>query len=77
MNKQKRTSLKKAASYLSLAADIIQDVKYEEEDSLRNLPENLENSERYENMEKAVDCLDDALSSIQEAESCVSEAINC
>lgn len=60
-----------------MAIDVVQDAKYEEESCLTNLPENLENSDRYESMEKAVDNLEDALGSIIEAKDYLLEAINC
>lgn len=42
-------------------------IKNEEEEKMDNLPENLQNSIKYEEFEAAVEALDDALSSITEA----------
>lgn len=50
--------------------DIKQEVAYirdDEQESLDNMPENLESSERYASMEQAVDNLEDAVSGIEDA----------
>lgn len=75
MNKQRRASLRSASAHLSMAVDIIRDVRYEEQDAMDNIPENLQSSERYETMEEAVDHLDDALDAIREAESELSHVL--
>lgn len=69
--------MEKANLYLDLAIDVAQDVKYDEENCLNNMPENLENTDKYINMEKAIDYLEDAIESIKEARDYVSNAINC
>jgi len=74
MNKAKRASLKEAIILLDRTIGIIQSVKEDEQDCLDNLPENLQNSERYENMENAVDSLEDAIDKIDEAKDNISEA---
>lgn len=75
MNKNRRTSLKQASSLLDRAIDIVRDAKDEEQYCLDNLPENLQNSERCENMENAIDSLEDAIDKIGEAKESISEAI--
>lgn len=75
MNKARRTKLRTAIDHLNLAHTIISDAKYDEQEGLDNLPENLQNSERYEAMENAVDNLDDAVSSIEDAKRSIDEAI--
>lgn len=59
---------------LDKASDIIQDVRYEERECLDNMPENLQNSDRYDAMDAAVDSLGDALDSIREAKGYVEQA---
>lgn len=56
------------------AADLIDDAKLDansiridEQDCLDNMPENLENSERYEMMEAAVENLEDAVDALDDA----------
>lgn len=75
MNKERRGSLKRASGLLDRAIDIIRDAKSEEQYCLDNLPENLQNSERYENMESVIDSLEDALDKIDDAKESIGEAI--
>ena len=75
MNKRKRGNLKTAITYLNSAIAIISSVRDDEQYSLDNMPENLETSERYENMENAIDSLEDALDSIECAKNSIDEAI--
>ena len=75
MNKRRRSSLRNAAKYLDMAIDLIRDAKYEEQDALDNMPENLQNSEKYESMESVIDVLEDALSSIDDARDYIDRAI--
>jgi ribosome assembly protein YihI (activator of Der GTPase) len=49
------------------AKDDIRSVKFEEEECLNNMPENLEGCERYNAMEAAVDNLDDAIDALDDA----------
>ena len=67
MNKRRRTRLREANSLLGQALAIVEDVRDEEQDSLDNCPENLQNSERYSAMEDAVSELEDAIGVIREA----------
>lgn len=76
MNKTRRTSLRQAAGLLDRAIGIIRDARDDEQECLDNLPENLQNSERCEAMEAAVDHLEDALESIDEAKGHIDEAIS-
>lgn len=70
MNKIRRAKLKNAIKLIDEARDIIDDVRDDESDSLSNIPESFENTERYEQMEFAIDSMEDA------SENC-SVAINC
>ena len=75
MNNKRRAILKKSIDTLEIASNYINTVLDEEQDSLDNMPENMQASERYENMENAVDCLEDAESSIDDAISKIEEAM--
>ena len=75
MNKNRRTYLKQASGLLDRAIDIIRDAKDDEQECIDNLPENLQNSERYNIMEAAIDNLEDAIDKIDEAKEHISEAI--
>lgn len=67
MNKQKRARLSEAHSLLGRAVSIVERAKDEEQDSFDNLPENLQSSERGELMEEAIDELQTAIDSINDA----------
>ena len=67
MNNARRELLGRAVSLLDQAYDIVSAALDQEQDCLDNMPENLQDSERYQKMESAVDCLEGAIESIDEA----------
>lgn len=75
MNKKRRELLKSARPFLTQAASIIERAAEQESDCLDNMPENLQDTDRYEKMEKAVENLEAALEHIENAQNCLSEAI--
>ena len=75
MNKKRREQLKMAIKLLDHSSDIVNSVSDEEQNAMDNMPENLQESDRYSDMEDAVDALQDALDSIDEAVSSIQEAI--
>ena len=75
MNKTRRKSLQTAVLYIDKAIDIINDAKYDEQGCIDNTPENLQNSERYEAMESAVDNLEEAADSLKEALHYIEKAV--
>lgn len=76
MNKMRRDLLVAARPLLDRAASIIEQVAEQESDCMDNIPENLQSSERYEKMEKAVENLEAALEHIVNAQDCLDEAIS-
>ena len=75
MNKKRRELLKSAIPFLTQAASIIERAAEQESDCLDNMPDSLQDTDRYEKMEKAVDNLEAALEHIENAQDCISEAI--
>lgn len=75
MNKQRRDRLREAIKQLRNASTIVDEVYNKEEDSLDNIPENLQTSERFEKMENAVDNLNEAIERIDEARELVEMAL--
>lgn len=73
MNNTRRQRLKEANKKLAEVIDVIEDVKYEEEDALDNMPENLQNSDRYEEIENNVDALGDIYDELQELQDRLSD----
>ena len=67
MNKQRRLQLKGATELLLHASEVIDRVKEEEQDSLDNMPEPLQDSERCQVMENAVSELEEAIGLIEQA----------
>lgn len=66
MNKQRRKTLNQIYDKLAELRDLLEEVKEEEEEYRDNMPENLQNSERYEIAENACDNLDSAVCSLEE-----------
>ncbi len=67
MNKVRRKTLNEIYDKLANLRDLLDEVKGEEEEYRDNMPENLQNSERYYTAEDACDNLDNAISSLEEA----------
>lgn len=67
MNKIRRKTLNELYDKLAELKELLEEVKCEEEDYRDNMPENLQNSERYEIAENACDNMDSAISSLEEA----------
>jgi len=76
MNKKRRTSLETALFRIRQAIEIVEEVRDEESDSMDNIPENLQSTERYTSMEDAIDSLEDAISSLEDATESINKAIN-
>lgn len=51
----------------------MEDIESEEEEYRDNMPENFQNSERYEKADAAVDALESAVSSLEEVASSIEE----
>ena len=74
MNKARRKKLAMAEDILDNAKALVEEVLYEEQDALANLPENLETSDQAEAIEEAVSNLDTAIAAIEEAQEAIDEA---
>ena len=74
MNKIRRKTLNEIYDKLAELKDLLEEVMSEEEDYKDNMPENLQNSERYEIAENACDNMDSAISSLEEALDYIEEA---
>ena len=75
MNQRRRERVREAIKLLGSASNIVSLAYDSESDALSNLPENLENSELYENIEAASDCLYTAVSAIEDAIASLEDAI--
>ena len=75
MNDKRRQMLRRAIDMLDAAETVVSAALDQEQDSLDNMPENLENSERYEILEYNIGKLEEAVEGITEASACISDAI--
>lgn len=66
MNKERRKRLKDAVEKIYEAIAIIEEVRDDEETARDNLPENLMNSQKWEDMEEMVDALNDHIDSLED-----------
>lgn len=74
MNKVRRKELQDIYDIISEVKNRLETVHDEEEEYKDNIPENLQGSERYERAEVAVDALDSAVSSLEDALDYIEEA---
>lgn len=67
MNADRRSRVIKAKQLLEEAKDILEEALNEEDEYRDNIPENLQNSERYEQSEAYSDAMDSAINDIGSA----------
>lgn len=74
MNKARRGQIETVKSELEALSERIESIRDDEQDYFDNIPENLQDSERANMSEAAIDALDSAIDSISEAISSLEEA---
>ena len=74
MNKLRRKQLSEIQDKMAELRDMIDMVLSEEQDAFDNLPESIQESERGEAMQAAIDAMESAMSSCEEAEKSLEEA---
>ena len=74
LNKQRRQRLAEAIRTLERVISVLEDARDQEQDGFDNLPDNLQETERAQSMEEAIDQLTDAIENIQEASECIQRA---
>lgn len=67
MNKKRKTEVTRIIGNLRQSLEDLEGVQGDEESALDNIPENLQGSQRYEDTEEALERIDDAVSSVQDA----------
>lgn len=77
MNKERRSNINNLIIKLYDIKYLIETLRDEEQESLDNLPDNLQESTRAERMQEAIDSLEYACDAIDEAMSNLEEAQNC
>lgn len=74
MNKDRRKQLDVISQILANAREQIEALRDEEQDYYDNMPEGIQSGEKGEAAEAAVSAMDDAISSIEEAEQYLTDA---
>lgn len=67
MNKKRKTEVTRIIGNLRQTLEDLEGVQGDEESALDNIPENLQGSQQYEETEEALERIDDAVSSVQDA----------
>lgn len=75
MNKVRRKSIEKLLESVAVLHDQIDRVLTEEQESFDNLPEGIQYSERGDAMQEAIDALESALSSCEEIDEYLTDAM--
>lgn len=75
MNDRRRKELRRALFMLESVGHVLDKAAEQEQDSIDNLPENLQSSERCEKMEDAVSLLELAMEDIESASDRIREAV--
>lgn len=75
MNKARKNKLKDILNELETLYARLDDIRGLEEDAMMNVPESLQETDRYEEMEEAFDNLDNACSSLEDALDSIKEVI--
>lgn len=76
LNNKRRTRLRSIEEDLGRVLNLLNSIYDEEQDCMDNVPENLQDSERYSNMEACVEALSDAVYNLEEAIDSIKEAID-
>lgn len=76
MNKSRRGLLLEASGFLDRASGIISNALRQESYAMDNIPENLQETERFSKMEDSVDAMEDAIQSIRDAQKSLEEAMS-
>ena len=76
MNKVRRKKLSEIQEKMSELREMIDEVLSDEQNAYDNLPESLQDSERGEAMQTAIDAMESAIGSCEEAEESLEEAQN-
>lgn len=75
MNKNRRSKISEVINKLGIIAGELDGVYDEEEAVYENMPENLQGSQRYSDMEETLAYLDDAKSHLEDAVTALEEVV--
>ena len=72
MNKERRKSLKKALRLIGQAAEMLENIRDEEEEAMENLPEGISYGRTGGQMQEYIDLINEAIESLENADSILS-----
>lgn len=75
MNDKRRAKISEAMLSISKVLTVLENIKDDEEDALWNIPENLQTSDRYYEMEEHVNNLIEAIDKIEQGIDCLENVI--
>lgn len=75
MNNERRKAIEKVQEELQQLYSKLDDLRSDEQDAFDNLPESLQNGDRGEQMQAAIDAIENAMSQIDEARNELDTAI--
>ena len=75
MNRARRKLLEAAKEHITTALDIVREVYADEEEAKDNLPESLQNGEKGEKMQEAIDALETIADALETAQADIDEVI--
>lgn len=75
MNKIRRKQLEKWLEEMEAIKNKLENICSDEEEYFDNIPENLQSSERASDSESAIDQMSEAVSTIEDAISCIEELV--
>lgn len=73
MNKQRRKRLNEVYDLIAKAEEILEEVKQEEDEARENLPDNFRDGDRGQEMQDAIDMIDEVIGYCQDAESVIEQ----
>ena len=76
MNKTRRKALAELVDQIEALEAALEELTAEEQDALDNIPESLAESDRSSRLQEAVDALESASASLEEAREAIDTAIN-
>ena len=76
MNKNRRSRLRGIEEDLGRCLNLLNSIYDEEQECIDNIPDNLQDGDRYSDMEACVEALSEAVYDLEEALDSIKEAIN-
>lgn len=76
MNKERRERLQRISGLICEARELLETVRDDEQEAFDNMPENLQGSERGEQMEEWICTMEEAIDSLSDIEDNIDDIVN-